>query len=455
MSDVLEIKHRLAWLKPNTVYRLQKLIFLSDSFPGADLIPPEKRKLDHPANSDCEYFNLLRYKVNKYFENSQQTCLTSADSDLLFISRRKGAIRQFRNQVKIESEFAKAGFDVHYFEDYTPADQLSLVRNASCIAGFHGAGLTNIVASQPKARIFELISTRASESYFRAANLLNNCYLCLDNRNSANPQHLDLHKLRNYISLVSSPIDNQTLRPWLSLYSISSFSPPLGHRPSAQLKATLNRLGAMKLSRPVDSKHMSGKYDTRLPKVFVIGHNKCATRSIDRIFKESGYRSIHWDKGALAERMRANLFIGLPLLHDFEDYHCYSDMEVAAEFYGNTLFPLLDLQYPNSLFIYNRRPVDAWIRSRLSHGGYAHHCLRVLNMHDPNAFSTISDVEDHWKECYKRHERSIDHYFDGKSNLVRLEIDDVDSWLYLKRILSGKGFLINDIDSVPVVGRTA
>ena len=50
------------------------------------------------------------------------------------------------------------------------------------------------------------------------------------------------------------------------------------------------------LSRQFEEFHNQGKYYKNLPKVFVIGHNKTATKAIDCIFKLSNYRSVHWEK---------------------------------------------------------------------------------------------------------------------------------------------------------------
>ena len=42
------------------------------------------------------------------------------------------------------------------------------------------------------------------------------------------------------------------------------------------------------------------------PKIFQIGFNKCGTRSITQLFHDSNVRSIHWDEGRLAIKMKHN-----------------------------------------------------------------------------------------------------------------------------------------------------
>ena len=41
-------------------------------------------------------------------------------------------------------------------------------------------------------------------------------------------------------------------------------------------------------------------------RIFLIGHNKCGTRSFNKLLNKNGYSSIHYDKGRLAKRIQAN-----------------------------------------------------------------------------------------------------------------------------------------------------
>ena len=38
-------------------------------------------------------------------------------------------------------------------------------------------------------------------------------------------------------------------------------------------------------------------------RIFLIGHNKCGTRSFNKLLNKNGYSSIHYDKGRLAKRI--------------------------------------------------------------------------------------------------------------------------------------------------------
>ena len=47
-------------------------------------------------------------------------------------------------------------------------------------------------------------------------------------------------------------------------------------------------------------------------RIFLIGHNKCGTRSFHKLLCKNGYSSIHYDKGRLARLIQANLTLSKP-----------------------------------------------------------------------------------------------------------------------------------------------
>ena len=80
-------------------------------------------------------------------------------------------------------------------------------------------------------------------------------------------------------------------------------------------------------------------------KIFVIGFNKTATRSLHNLFVKNNLTSqhtgSHWD---------------------LDSYQCFSDN-------GNFKnFKDLDEKYPNSIFILNTRKLNKWVISRFKHG---------------------------------------------------------------------------------------
>ena len=188
-------------------------------------------------------------------------------------------------------------------------------------------------------------------------------------------------------------------------------------------------------------------YNDKLPKFFVIGHNKTGTTSIHQLFKKNGYKSLHFEYGFLSHKIKMNFLSNMPLLTGIEESHLYSDIECPNGLsYDYNLFPQLDLQNPNSYFIYNYRNVEDWINSRLKHnfGTYLFNCKKNLQKYYGLKFSSDKDVIDYWKNLYYNHESYVKKYFEGKPNLIFLNIDDENSKKDFCKHLKKLGFKINE-----------
>ena len=179
-------------------------------------------------------------------------------------------------------------------------------------------------------------------------------------------------------------------------------------------------------------------------RIFVIGHNKCGTRSINKLLKKNGYSSIHYDKGRLAKRIQANFIFSRPLLDGVDQYCGYTDMELCGEFYAYRLFPLLDLQYPGSCFIYNTRDVNRWVDSRLNHrnGKYARTYLYRMQRTFEDPSLTIDDLRQHWVEAWQRHDADLRTYFAGRNNFFEFDITVSNEQAALCRFLRRRGYRI-------------
>ncbi|HLY04727.1 MAG TPA: sulfotransferase [Rhizomicrobium sp.] len=160
-----------------------------------------------------------------------------------------------------------------------------------------------------------------------------------------------------------------------------------------------------------------------LPRVFVIGFNRCGTRTIHWYFKANGHRAIHWDDGNLADTIFRNLGASLPLLTGYESYSVFSDMErvsreAALEAYK--LYAQLDVSYPNSVFILNTRDVDGWIRSRLAagEGRYAKKWKHHLKAKSDEELAFL------WRQDWETHHRNAERYFSGRpSRFLKFNIE--------------------------------
>ncbi len=75
----------------------------------------------------------------------------------LFVSRRNAKTRRLENDDQVERLLAQRGFEAHFMEDYSLAEQARLVNNADVVVGVHGAGLANLMFAHPQAHVIEIV----------------------------------------------------------------------------------------------------------------------------------------------------------------------------------------------------------------------------------------------------------------------------------------------------------
>lgn len=174
-------------------------------------------------------------------------------------------------------------------------------------------------------------------------------------------------------------------------------------------------------------------------KIFIIGFNRCGTRTLHYFFKENGLPSIHWDNDNLVKTIERNLNAGTkPLAHGCTVNHkvnsdCY--YEKAQVFSDITYHPLnkdakdyykvLDRYYPNSKFILNIRNVDDWIASRKKHSNGK----IVEQLCQFHSCSPI-ELENLWRNMWRETLDEIKKYFsDRPEDLLIFDInsDKVES----------------------------
>lgn len=91
-------------------------------------------------------------------------------SDKFYIKRKT---RSILNSKEIEDELVKRGFELIFLEELDIFDQVSLFNNAKFIIGLHGAGLTNLIFSNPKTKVLELQNYAIVTTYYFLAQQLN------------------------------------------------------------------------------------------------------------------------------------------------------------------------------------------------------------------------------------------------------------------------------------------
>jgi hypothetical protein len=168
------------------------------------------------------------------------------------------------------------------------------------------------------------------------------------------------------------------------------------------------------------------KAQTERPFIFIIGFNKTATTAIHHLFEDNGFPSVHWDRGRLAKTMIVNCLENRKIFSGYDKkYRVFSDMAVRTRrifFEANSLFSVMEQDYPGSYFIYNKRNIDDWAESRAAHGNeiggesLLDFGLRRLGTRDPSV------VRDHWKKLRLDFEGEIRRYFKGSDHFLEIDI---------------------------------
>jgi len=166
--------------------------------------------------------------------------------------------------------------------------------------------------------------------------------------------------------------------------------------------------------------------------IFIVGFNKTATKSLNKLFQRAGFPTIHHgltDK-KLAPAMMENMLNKQKIFHGFDrKFRVFSDMSLTEGFLdiqGQVYFPIMDRDYPGSLFLFNHRPIANWIRSRTNHVSKKppHSLLdryRMLYQTDD-----VEQIARLWTAEFEDHRRRLRAYFGDAPNYLELDIETDD-----------------------------
>lgn len=84
----------------------------------------------------------------------------------IYISRSDASYRRILNEASLTAQLSALGFITVIPSRMSLAEQISIFRNAECIAGIHGAGLANIIFTRPKSLLIEIRPSISSNDCF-------------------------------------------------------------------------------------------------------------------------------------------------------------------------------------------------------------------------------------------------------------------------------------------------
>jgi capsular polysaccharide biosynthesis protein len=132
-----------------------------------DLILPSHTAI--PGNYNEVYLRKLR----TFFLSKLNTINTPYRK--LFISRKNAQTRRIVNEDALVELFEKFGVEIHYFENYSFQEKISILSETTHLIGMHGAGLTNMLFLPSNARVLEIrvACDSHNNSYFAMSSALN------------------------------------------------------------------------------------------------------------------------------------------------------------------------------------------------------------------------------------------------------------------------------------------
>ncbi len=165
-------------------------------------------------------------------------------------------------------------------------------------------------------------------------------------------------------------------------------------------------------------------------KVFGIGLNKTATKSITAACEQLGFRSVH-DSCLIARVLVSNRLRGGRPLESLEHYDAFFDLGFwTTDIPYPELLHELDVAYPGSRFILHSRSVDGWIESRREHRqrGNVRSVLRRLftgKRPRPTGPDWEASARERYAEC---HRVALDYFRERPGDLLVFDATRGHGW---------------------------
>ena len=211
---------------------------------------------------------------------------------------------------------------------------------------------------------------------------------------------------------------------------------------------------AIPIRKPVS---LNAEEITTSRRIYVIGFNRCGTRSLTTAFKQAGIGCVHWDRNQLMLAIlsdlrrtgRINLSAHYPGSNAFLDLihvpeHGESGDHILTE--GTLLHQQLIDSDPEAYFILNTRHVEDWLASRCRHlnGSFLEIYRRHLSRMQGREFS-VDDVLQDWRRMWHQAHAEIIGRFQREPQLRGLVYDiQLTPFQTLKQFLAPDYTLVGD-----------
>lgn len=124
----------------------------------------------------------------------------------VYAARTNSSVRSIWNEAEVDSVLHELGFEKIYFEHLSFLAQIHLMQNTAVFLGVHGAGMTNLLFLQHKAKVIELLNEEYGDlCYFRLASCVNLPYFYVP-CTGINPELANQSDMRVDISLLKKVV---------------------------------------------------------------------------------------------------------------------------------------------------------------------------------------------------------------------------------------------------------
>jgi hypothetical protein len=130
-------------------------------------------------------------------------------------------------------------------------------------------------------------------------------------------------------------------------------------------------------------------------------------------------------KTRIATTMRDNVEAFRPILFGMEHYQAFSDLITLSDeevIEANSYFVEMHRDYDDAFFIFNDRPLDDWIKSRIGHEGGAGGSL--IGRYASASGLSRDAVIDLWRQQYADHKNAVLEYFRNHPRFLHFHLGE-------------------------------
>lgn len=173
-------------------------------------------------------------------------------------------------------------------------------------------------------------------------------------------------------------------------------------------------------------------------KIICLSLHRSGTQSLNKFLKNYGLNGVHWGGWIIPEDNMHNLTID-QILNMFkkktDQYQYFLDHPF------NLMYEYFDQSFNDTKFIYIKRNINDWTKSVHKLCSYRNNKLNLYESMQYEKYlgfrpSSLNEMTiDNMKYVYIQHEKSIKKYFNNKSNLLELDLNEIGDGIEILNFL--------------------